>query len=321
MAHLPTVLRHLWAFQVTAEEQQFQLAAERLSIAQSAVSRRIKHLEEQLGLALFERQPGGARLTAPGAVFRDEVARILKLVEEAIARAQSVGEGRLGVLRIGFTEMAMRHSVLPDVITPFHAEHAGLELKLKPMTSPEVERAVRSEEIDLGFYHLNSEPLAEFEYRTVARHDLLIALPTSSPHARKRAVRLGDLHDEALIFPNRNTSPLMHDRLLTAFRLAGVYPRILMEGATSETMLHMVATGLGAGFVDSARRDSAPSGVALRPLLDFSETLDLQMAWRRDNRSPSLARFVAAILHALPARPARARPRRKAKDSSPRKGA
>jgi DNA-binding transcriptional LysR family regulator len=137
-------------------------------------------------------------------------------------------------------------------------------------------------------------------------------------------VRLGDLHDEALIFPDRNTSPLMHDRLLTAFRLDGDYPRILMEGATSETMLHMVATGLGSGFVDSARRDSAPAGVALRPILDFSETLDLQMAWRRDNRSPSVARFVTAVQDALrahSAHSARARTRRKAKDSSQRKGA
>src|SRR5205814_6217203 len=117
-------------------------------IAQSAVSRRIKHLEEQLDLSLFERQPGGARLTAPGAIFRDEVARILRLVEEAIARAQSAGEGRLGVLRIGFTEMAMRHSVLPDVTTPFHARTPGLELQLKPLTSPDGECAVRGGDVD-----------------------------------------------------------------------------------------------------------------------------------------------------------------------------
>ena len=90
---LPSVLRNLWAFHIAAEEQQFQLAAARLNIAQSAVSRRIRQLEDDLGVKLFERRASGVQLTPEGEIFRADVVRILNGIDESVARVRRASKG------------------------------------------------------------------------------------------------------------------------------------------------------------------------------------------------------------------------------------
>jgi DNA-binding transcriptional LysR family regulator len=289
------VLRHLWAFQIAAEEEQFQLAAERLHIAQSAVSRRIKHLEEQLGVTLFERRSKGAKLTAEGEIFRAEIAQVLNRIDEAVARVRRAALGQVGVLRIGFIELAMRNTALSRAVMQFRARFPDVELTLMPMTSAEVERGVRTETLDIGLHHQNGKRLAEMDYRPVARHVLLLALPKSSPHAQKKSVRLASLGGESFILPSRVPAQQVHDRLLSLFRLAGIVPRVIMEAGTSETMLHMVAAGLGVGFVDSSRRGSEPANVVLRDMADFSEIMQLEMMWKRSKLSSVMEQFIACV--------------------------
>jgi len=291
----PTVLRHLWAFQIAAEEQQFQLAAERLHIAQSAVSRRIKNLEQQLGVTLFERRSKGAKLTAEGEIFRDEIAQVLNRIDEAVARVRRASLGQLGVLRIGYIEMAMRNTMLARAVMQFRSRFPDVELTLMPMTSIEVERGLRTETLDIGLYHRHGKRLAELDYLPVARHTVLLALPKSSPHARKRSVQLTSLAGETFILPSRVPAPQAHDRLLTLFRLAGIVPTALMEAGTSETMLHMVSAGLGLGFVDSSRRGTEPPNVVLRNMADFSDNLELEMVWKRSKKSSVMEQFITGV--------------------------
>ncbi len=296
MAYLPTILRHLWAFQIAAEEEQFQLAADRLNIVQSAVSRRIRNLEDELGVALFERRPNGAKLTPEGEILRDDVAKVFKLLEESIGRVRRASVGHAGALRVGFIELAMRHSVLSSAIRDFATRFPDVELKLSPMISNEQERALRAEEIDIGVFHRNAPPLAEMEYRHIATHRVLLALPRGHRCARQPEVRLADLGGESFVFPGRAHSPRIHDGLLSTFRLAGSYPRIVMEVGTSETMLRMVEAGIGLGFVDSSRLGSEPKGVVLRPMADFAGELTLELVWRKANRSPVVRHFVDRIV-------------------------
>lgn len=306
---LPSVLRNLWAFHIAAEEQQFQLAAARLNIAQSAVSRRIRQLEDDLGVKLFERRASGVQLTPEGDIFRTDVVRILNGIDESVARVRRASKGKVGTLRVGFVEMAMRQTLLTRAVMQFRVRFPEVELKLMPMLSADVERAVRSEAIDVGFFNRNGAPLDGVEYRRIASHQLLLAVPANGPHAQDKPVRLASLQGESFIMPSRVPAPEIHDRLLLAFRLAGVEPTVLMEAGTSETMMHMVAAGLGLGFVDSSRRDSKPAGVLLRSIIDFSDALELEMAWQSGNASHVVGQFVAVVESLIPLRGARARKR------------
>jgi len=301
MAYLANVIRHLWVFLIAAEEKQFQRAAARLNIANSAVSRRIRRLEEELGVTLFDRQPDGAHLTAEGEIFRADVDAVLKALEAAVARTQRAKQGQVGSLRIGFIEMAARNPVMIDAITKFQAAYADVELKLIPMLSEDQDRAVKSGELDAGFYHRSADRSAELEYHILLVHRLLLALPKTSKHAKKRKISLADLGDESFIFPRRTQAPRVYEGLLTNFRLAGVMPRIIMEVGTSETMLTMASLGVGIGFVDNARRPNLPDSIVLRPMAEELAPLELELAWRRDNNSPALRRFTETVLSVAPA--------------------
>src|ERR1700739_4607724 len=97
-------LRHLRYFVGAGEEQHFGRAAERLGIAQPALSRQIQDLESELGFALFDRLPRGVKLRASGKLFLEDTRRMLQQVEEAKVRAERVATGKAGTLRVGFVE-------------------------------------------------------------------------------------------------------------------------------------------------------------------------------------------------------------------------
>src|SRR3977135_3946850 len=106
-------LRHLRYFVAVGEEQHYGRAAQRLRVAQPALSRQIQDLEKEIGFALFDRLPRGVKLSAAGKIFLEDARRILHQVHEATMRAKRVANGKAGTLRIGFVESISWHGVVP----------------------------------------------------------------------------------------------------------------------------------------------------------------------------------------------------------------
>src|SRR5579862_8592395 len=126
-------LRHLRYFVAVGEDQHYGRAAERLGIAQPALSRQIQDLERELGFTLFERLPRGVRLSAAGKLFLSDARRLLQDIVEAKRRAERVASGKAGTLRVGFVEMLSWHGVVPDTFRRFRRRHPDTELDLQPM--------------------------------------------------------------------------------------------------------------------------------------------------------------------------------------------
>lgn len=120
---------------VIGEEQHYGRAAERLRVAQPALSRQIQDLEQEIGFRLFDRLPRGVKISAPGKLFLDDARRILQQVNEATARAQRIARGQSGTLRVGFTENAAWHGVVPDSFQRFRERQPDAELQLHPLMS------------------------------------------------------------------------------------------------------------------------------------------------------------------------------------------
>src|SRR6266851_7153030 len=97
-------LRHLRYFVAVGEEQHYGRAAERLRVAQPALSRQIQDLEEEIGFRLFDRLPRGVKISEAGKLFLDDARRILQEVNDAAARAKRIASGQSGTLRIGFVQ-------------------------------------------------------------------------------------------------------------------------------------------------------------------------------------------------------------------------
>ena len=181
-------LRHLRYFLAVGEEQHYGRAAERLRVAQPALSRQIQDLEEELGFELFDRLPRGVKISEAGKLFLEDARRILQQVKEAAARAQRVARGQSRTLRVGFTENAAWRGVVPDSFHRFRERRPDAELQLNPLMSLEQIEAIRAGRLDAGFVFNMAKTDPELDQLEVARQGVALAAPKGHPVAKLKNI-------------------------------------------------------------------------------------------------------------------------------------
>ena len=278
------------------EEQHYGRAAHRLRVAQPALSRQIQDLEAEVGFKLFERLPRGVKLSAAGTQFLQDARRILQEVNEAAGRAGRVARGLSGTLHVGFAENASWRGVVPDSFRRFREQQPDAELKLQPAASLEQLEALRSGRLDAGFVNFMPKSDPELDQLPVAIQHVELAAPKRHALTKLKKLRLRDLTDVPFVWFPRWASPTFYDRLMRECYRGGLKsPRIVQEGLNEATILSLVSTGLGVGWVIGTARWRSPESVVILPVVDLSMPLPLALAWRRDNPSTLLANFIADV--------------------------
>jgi len=278
------------------EEQHYGRAARRLRVAQPALSRQIQDLEEELGFKLFERLPRGVKLSAAGKLFLEDARRILQEVSEAAVRAGRVASGSSGTLRVGFTENASWRGVVPESFRRFREQQPDAELQLQPEASLAQLEAIRSDRLDAGFVNFMPKADPELDQLLVAIQHVELAAPKRHPLTKLKKLRLRDLTDAPFVWFPRWANPAFYDRMMHECYRGGLKsPRIVQEGLNEATILSLVATGLGVGWVLGTARWRCPPAVVILSVVDLNMPLTLVLAWRRDNASPLLANFIADL--------------------------
>jgi DNA-binding transcriptional LysR family regulator len=296
-------LRHLRYFVAVGEEEHYARASRRLGVAQPAISRQIQDLEDEVGFRLFDRLPRGVKLSAAGKVFLEDATRILQAVNEATARAARVARGQSGTLRVGFAENASWHGVVPDAFRHFREAHPNAELHLQPAASLEQLDAIRSGRLDAGFVNFMPKADRELDQFPVAIQHVELAAPKRHPLTKLKKVRLRDLTDVPFIWFPRRANPAFHDRLMRECYRGGLKsPRIVQEGLNEATILSLVSTGLGTGWILGSARWRCPQTVSILSVVDLNVSVTLTLVWRKDNTSPLLARFIAEVERLLEVR-------------------
>jgi len=291
------ITKHFPFFLAAAEEENFQRAAARLNIAQSALSRHISALEEDLGgVRLFERLPRGVRLTDSGEQYLADVRRILESVDEATLRVQRVERGQTGHLRVAFTEAVAAQPLLAEALRRFQSAFPEVQIDLIAMRSKNQREDLRKGRIDVGFFYAEAGDEEVFDWTPIMTDDFLLALPEGHRLAGKARITLEDLRGEPLIFPSKWHAPSTHERLMAAFRERGIAPNIVAENPSADILNCLVSAGIGLGFLITSQKDRAPATVLARHVADFSLPLPLVLAWLKDNRSPIIPNFVAAAM-------------------------
>src|SRR6267143_6227287 len=289
-------LRHLRYFVAVGEEQHYGRAALRLRVVQPALSRQIQDLEEEVGFKLFERLPRGVKLSVAGKLFLEDARRILQDISEAAVRAGRVASGRSGTLRIGFTENSSGRGVVPDSFRRFREQQPDAELQLQPEASLAQLEAIRSGRLDAGFVNFMPKADPELEQLLVARQHVELAAPKRHPLTRLKKLRLRDLTDAPFVWFPRRANPAFYDQMLLECYRGGLKsPRIIQEGLNEATILSLVSSGLGVGWVLGTARWRCPETVVVLPVVDLKMPLTLALAWRRDNTSPLLANFIGDV--------------------------
>ena len=285
-------LRHLRYFIAVAECGGFVRAAERLHIAQPALSRQIKDLEEELDSRLFERTARGVHLTKPGACLLEEARRILTAVERTKSHVRLTESGKVGSLSIGLVESYAWHETITGGIRRFHKLSPGVTLSVTLMFSADQITAVRERRLSAGFVFHRPPECEDFGMLKVLNNKAVLAIPMNSRFAANPPQSLADLRDEDFVFFPRSVNPRYFDKMMQACHSRGLSPRIVQWGADDSSNLGLVAAGLGCSFVPAFVRERLPANVMLVPISDLNVISTMELIWLKENRSPVLKNFI-----------------------------
>jgi DNA-binding transcriptional LysR family regulator len=287
-------LRHMRYFVAVAETRHFTRAAQALGIGQPPLSQQIQALERELGAALFARRPRAVALTPAGEALYEDARRILRDVERAAERVRRVARGEAGRLRLGMINSAPFHPLIPRVIREFRRAYPQVALSLDEGPTPQLAAAVRDGELDVAFVRplLGAEPGVASE--VVADEDMVVALPSGHPLARRATVPLLALSIEPFVLFPRSIGAGLHDSIVSACRSAGFSPRIVQETSQVTSIVNLVAAGLGVSIVPASMQQVHSDGVTYRAIRRPAPKARLALIFRDADRDhPQLARLLA----------------------------
>jgi len=288
-------LRHLRYFLAVAEQLNFTRAAKSLHISQPPLTQQIRHLEEQLGVSLFDRSMYRIQLTDAGKVFVSEVRRILMDVQRAVTLAQRAAAGAIGRVRVGFTESASFNPLVTSAFRDFRVAQPDVEMSLEEHPSTELAAALRDNRIDMAFLR---PPLSDSDGLTVhivMLEDMVVAIPRGNRLAKRKRLELRMLAEEQFILYPRAVRPGLTDAVVSACERAGFAPRVCQFAPQLSSTINLVAAGLGVSIVPQAMRGLQPRAVAYVPLLGSPIKAPLGVAHRTDERSAAVLNFVNMV--------------------------
>ena len=289
-------LRHLRYFVAVAEQLSFTRAAALLHMAQPALSVQIRQLEDELGVELFDRSRRAIALTHAGETMLGESRRLLASLDRSVDLVRRVGAGAIGSIAVGFVPSAS-NSVLPSLLRRFWEAHPDVAVTLREMAPGDLVDGLHAGNLDISFLYLPfSDPL--LDHLVIVREPFVAALPFDHPLARETTVDVADLRDEPFVTPaDHGMMPGLHAKVTAICHAAGFVPRAVQDDVwLVQTIVALVAAGVGVALVPFSSQAQARAGVVYRPLRPRStHEAELAAVWRRTDQSPALGSFLAEM--------------------------
>jgi DNA-binding transcriptional LysR family regulator len=285
-------LRHVRYFIAVAECLNFSKAAQRLHIAQPPLSRQIRQLEEDLGVALLLRNKRSVELTEEGRVFLEEARKLVAQAGRAMEAARNAGTGDSRILRVGIPSRL--GGAVSNAVAEYRKRFPEVNVQCRDICSSLQNDALHKEEIDVGFLrppvdraHLDCELLFE--------EDVFVLLPHSHFLAKRSSVNLREIAGEAAIIFDRSFSIWLYDKILGLYGRQGLKSQLtVINVAEEETATAMVAAGKAILMRVGRAGPHAKSGAQLVPVrLDEPEVrIELYMAWRKNEQAHAVFSFL-----------------------------
>jgi DNA-binding transcriptional LysR family regulator len=286
-------LKQLRYFDTVAETCHFGRAAERLHLAQPALSQAVRRLEGELGVTLLARTTRQVELTPAGRFLHQEVRRVLRELDDTVAAVRGIAEGSRGVLRVGFTgSSAFTHlarlsrllrTALPDV---------ALDVQFDLLTPAQVERLLDGR-LDLGVLR-GPVAAAGVETRSLLQEPLVLALPADHRLVHEPGLEVADVSvDDFVAYADLRSA--VNEAAMASCRRAGFAPTISHRAPGTAALLALVSAGLGVALVPDSVRTMQLSGVVFREVQDAA-SIDLSLAWPAESSSPIVANALDVLL-------------------------
>lgn len=282
-------LRHLRYFQAVAEELNYSRAARRLRIAQPALSRAVKEMEDELGVNLLERTKHQVRVTPAGAIMLQESISMLEQWEDSMRRVKRTASGEEGELRLGYVGPPTA-AFLGRLLHEYRRRYPLVSLHLEERTPERVWEMVAKGRLSAALTRPVPTP-QDLGLRTILLRDEKLGAAVRPDHefADKKSLNWKALDKQPLIVLARREGASLHDTVLLGCRQAGFIPKLTHTPSLIGTVLAYAEGGAGIGIVTDTIVDSN-SPLKFVPLTPV-QTVPLVLVWQEDHDSPPLQRF------------------------------
>lgn len=286
-------LRHLRYFKSVAELLNFSRAAEQLHVAQSALSRQIQALEDDVGVKLLDRDRSRVSLTDAGQSFYASTNKLLLQVDIAVTEAQQIARGSAGNIVV-CTDWRLDAHIVSVAAEEFRRKNPRVNIMLRSAPAQEQIAMIRSGEAHLGFIAREFiGKSGDLQFLSIQRVHINAILPTRHPFAKRRSVRLADLAKETWVDSAEKDAAPFRAYFIQQCRLSGFKPQIGKTADTLDALFGHVASGYG---ITAAPDHIRPRpGLALACVRTDCPSIEFGGVWRSQNESPLLQQLLSVL--------------------------
>jgi DNA-binding transcriptional LysR family regulator len=286
-----TDLRRLQYFLAVARERNFTRAAERLHVAQPALSRQVKLLEQELGVDLLHRTTHAFELTEAGEFLLERGPAVLGAADDLWRSVRSYGTGGRGTVRVAYGASSS-YETAPRLLHALAERHPEITITTDVRSVEEIVAGLSGGSVDVGLVRCPPDSAA-LERRTIRLEQQGVLLRRDHPLASRTELDLADLRDEVLALHPRAANPGHYDAVMTLCNEQGFEPRVLVRSLTFDLAYSPVTRGEAVALVGASSNVGLPAELCWLPLSP-PVTLDVSLLARRHNRSPAVSRFLEA---------------------------
>ncbi|MDO6390388.1 LysR family transcriptional regulator [Pontibacter sp. BT731] len=283
-------LQQIRYFLALAQELHFWNTAERMFITQSALSRQIKALENELGVQLFERNKRSVKLTEAGAFLREQWTPLLDEINRVHLQARKIHEGAFGTVRIGYPG-SIAYGFMPDLITGISKALPELKVDLVEPTDISFEQLLLSYQMDIAFRRDPAEnPALQSEWLYSEPYALVV--PQSHRLTEQNFTGMHDLENDKFILSNLAQTTYYTAGLRQIFEDYRITPDVRIETDFGGMVLGLVSKGLGVTILPYSYSFGNLPNVRF---ITLPYNTNLYVTWRRSDNSPVLKNILKLV--------------------------
>lgn len=285
-------LRRIRHFVVLAEALNFHRAAQRLHIAQPALTVSIQKLEAELGVTLFSRDARGVSLTAAGKGALPDATKALYHGQKLLETSRFAGREACGTLRVGFVG-STTYQILPTLIEHFTRNHPKVEFEFQEAVSGKIAQMLEDEALDVGLIRTPVSTSNRVALMELESEEFVLAVHRTHPLATRAKVSLVDLKDQEFLMYREDSAAGLRAAAYALCQFGGFLPRVCQLGTQIQTLLSLVEARLGIALVPENRGRHASDEICIKRIADYPSVgrIGLALATRNDIYSPITERF------------------------------
>ncbi|RWY48389.1 LysR family transcriptional regulator [Mucilaginibacter gilvus] len=273
-----------------SEELHFWRTANMINITQSALSRQIKTLEEELGVSLFERNKRNVKLTPSGIFLKNKWSTLLNDLNEVHVFAKKIGKGETGHIRIVHPD-SISFSMLPELLARVAESYPGITIDLLQLVYEDAQQSLLEYKNDLAFTRQVSK-LPDISSKLISSLPVALFVPKSHSFVTSDDITNTSLAKQQFILPIANARSNFYFFVQEIFKFYQIKPVATYHSDFGSSVLGLISRGLGVAILPISFVHHGTPGIRA---LEIPFSTDLYVSWRKDDRSPAVLNLLEII--------------------------